>query len=83
MIASDLFETKPEIRVSLEQRDQNDFILDRDEVYGHWKIRREKGTLPEVLRGMYTRKEEALAAITNYLNTFSLVKKIKEVKTKV
>jgi hypothetical protein len=79
---TDLFDDTPETRVVLDQRDKNDFILRREEVYGHWKISRDTGLLPESLRGRYTRREEALAAITNYLNTFSLPKKIKEVVTK-
>jgi hypothetical protein len=79
---SDLFnDDTTAVRVALDQRDQNDYILVRADPYGHWAIKKERGAVPAALAGQYTRKEYAIDAIKNYLNTFSLPKKIKEIKT--
>ena len=72
-----------EIRVVLDSRDVNDFVLTRADPHGHWVIHRDKGTLPEVLKGLYTTREMALTDIKNYLNTFALPRRIKDIKDTV
>lgn len=79
----DLFEeTQNETHVVLDSRDQNDFKIARQDPFGFFFIAREKGLVPVSLRGQYTRKETAISAIRDYLETFALPRPIKEIVTK-
>lgn len=80
---NDLFEETTVTKVVLESRDQNDFNITRQDPYGFFVITRDKGNVPEKLRGQYTRQENAVSAIKDYLEEFALPRPIKEIVTKV
>ena len=72
---------KKERRVVLESRDENDYKVTQKDTcpYGHWYISRDKGQIPEQLKGAYTSFERALADVKIYLNSFNVPKKIREI----
>ena len=74
---------KTERRIVLESRDDNDFKItqsDRSAV-GYWYISRDRGTIPESLKGAYTTAKKAEHAVTVYLNSFARPRPIREIKS--
>lgn len=81
-MSDDMFAEQSVTHVVLDSRDQNDFKIARQDPYGHFYITREKGSVPNELKGAYTRKEVALSNIRDYLEHFALPRPIKEIVVK-
>ena len=47
--------------------DGNEIFVERHDPYGFWTIRYKNGTMPETLKGQYTRAEYAIRAVNHYL----------------
>jgi len=48
--------------------EQNELIVEAGGPYGFWKVRFKRGKVPDLLSGNFTSREDALAAVKQYLS---------------